>query len=282
MPLILISDMHICSQNPICRTDNMLQAQNEKLDFLIEYANQTKSNILSAGDQTDKPRDFLSLWILANKLKKLNKNLGFYCVLGQHDKFCRSDQPSTMKILNEFGYAKFLSKEPEEISGYNIYGCDFGDDPIEPETENNILVVHDSICTRELAIKNIELKDAEEYATKHNKYKYIVTGDIHRRFSLKTKCNTILNSGPMLRDDSSEYFLDYEPGFYFLDNDEIKMVKFPHKKDVISRLHIKEKNETSKIQLNVQKGENKDIVDLIKTGIEQSEFDKEQLNGIIW
>jgi len=280
MSLILLGDMHVTSQNPVCRTDNFLEAQNAKLDFLIEYANNTSSNILSAGDQTDRPRDFLSLWILANKLKKLNKNLGFYYVSGQHDRYSRSDQPSSMKILQEFGYVRKLSSEPTVIDEWNVFGCDFGDDPIDPKTENNILVAHDSICTHELSIKNVKIKDAEEYANKNKKYEYIIVSDIHRRFLVKTKYNTILNSGVMLRDDASDYYADYEPSFYFLENDNIKMVKFPSKPDVISRKHILVKSE-SKIDFNIAKTGNVDIIKIINDKIKKKE-NRDRLREIIF
>lgn len=277
MSLIFVSDLHVTSKNPICRTDNMLAAQNEKLDFLINFANENHADILSAGDQTDTPRDFLSLWILMNKLKNLKQN--FYCCLGQHDKYARTEQPSSVKILIEHGYFKRLYNNiPTPIQGYNIFGCDFGDDPVEPKTGNNILVVHDTITTREMAIKNVKIKDAEEYANKNNKYEYIVVGDVHRRFLVKTKYNTILNSGPVLRDEAGEYFLDFKPGFFFLDKSNIKLIEFPHKADVISRVHIKNKKETN-MEFNVQKGESKDIVELIKNDIELN-CDKEEKKAV--
>lgn len=282
MGLILISDMHVTSVNPQCRTDNMLKAQEEKLEFLIDYANKTDSCILSAGDQTDRPRDFLSLWVLSKYLKRLKTE--FYVVLGQHDKYHRSEQPSTMGVLLMLKQAQRLTSKPTKINGFNVYGCDFGDVPTKPEESNreNILVVHDMITTRDLAIKNMEIKDAEEYSLCNPDYRYIICGDIHRRFKLKVKGSYILNSGPMLRDEGSEYFQKYEPSFYFLDNQEIKMVKFPCNPDVVSRTHIKSKEEIQKVQFSVQKGENKDIVSLIKEGIQKSIFDKERLNEIIW
>jgi predicted MPP superfamily phosphohydrolase len=255
----------------------MILAQNEKLDFLINFANENRADILSAGDQTDTPRDFLSLWILMNKLKNLKQN--FYCCIGQHDKYARSEQPSSVKILIEHGYFRRLYNNiPTPIQGFNVFGCDFGEDPIEPKTDNNILVVHDTITTIEMAIKNVKIKDAEEYANKNKKYGYIIVGDVHRRFLLKTKNNTILNSGPVLRDDASEYFLDYEPGFYFLDKSKIELIKFPYKKDVISRVHIKNKKEAT-MNFNVQKGESKDIVELIKSDIELN-CDKEEKKAV--
>jgi len=279
MSLILLGDMHITSQNPVCRTDNFLEAQNEKLDFLINFANKNKADIISSGDTTDKPRDFLSLWILMNKLKNMKQN--FYCCLGQHDRFCRSDQPSTIGILIEHGYMKRLYRNiPTQIQEYNVFGCDFGEDPIIPETENNLLAIHASICTRELSMKNMAIKDAEEFAIENNKYDYIVTSDIHRRFIVKTKYNTILNSGVMLRDDASDYYADYEPSFYFLENDNIKMVKFPSKPDVISRKHISIKSE-SKIDFNIAKTGNVDIIKIINDKIKKKE-NRDRLREIIF
>jgi hypothetical protein len=84
----------------------------------------------------------------------------------------------------------------------------------------------------------------------------------------------------MLRDDASDYYADYEPSFYFLENDNIKMIKFPSKPDVISRKHISVRSE-SKIDFNIAKGENTDIIKIINDKIKKKD-NRERLRKIIF
>lgn len=234
--IIFLSDMHIVGDNPICRTDNLVQEQISKLDFIVNFANENDAIILSSGDQTDTPRNFISLYILSEGLKNLKTE--FLCCFGQHDKYMRTNNPNSISLIIKLGLAKKLSSEPYQINGINIYGCDFGEDPIEPKTKNNILVVHDSITTKELAIKHVDFKDAIEYLQVNSKYDIIICGDIHRRFKVQDSNRIIVNSGPMVRKDASEYFINYSPGFYFLNEGKMRFVKIPHNKDCISRDHI--------------------------------------------
>lgn len=268
--IIFISDMHILGDNPICRMDNLVQEQIKKLDFLIDFANKHNAIILSSGDQTDTPRNFISFYTLSDSLKKLNNEF-LYC-LGQHDKYMRSNNPNSISLIEKLGLAKRLDSNPYVINDINIYGCDFGDIPIEPMTKNNILVVHDSITTKELAIKHVDFKEAIDYLKINKKYDIILCGDIHRRFKVEEGNRVIINSGPMLRKEASTYFMDYSPGFYFLRNGKMKFIKIPHNKNAMSRDHIKLKEDKEKNILNFSIGSNNsDIDSLILERIKKEE-----------
>lgn len=279
--IIFISDMHIVGDNPICRLDNLVETQKKKLKFIINFANKNNAIILSAGDQTDTPRNFISFYILSNALKKLKTE--FHCCLGQHDKYMRTDNPNSIHLITKLKLANRLNSVPYEINGINIYGCDFGDQVPDPKTKNNILVVHESITTRELAIKHVDFIEAKEFLLKNSRYDMILCGDIHRRFKLEIDNRIILNSGPILRKEASEYFMDYKPSFYFLHNGKIDLIEIPHKEYSISRDHIELKEKRDKIMLNfdINKDKNQDIENIILSKINE-DVDSEELKQIIF
>lgn len=279
--IIFISDMHILGENPICRTDNLVEEQDNKLEFIINFANENKAIILNSGDQTDTPRNFISFYKLSSHLKNLKEKM--YCCLGQHDKYMRTKNESSTNLLIKLDQMTKLSKDPIKIENFFLYGCDFEDEVPEPTTNNNILVIHDSITTKELAIKNVEFKEAEEFLEKHKKYDIIICGDIHRRFFIEKNKRVIMNSGPILRKDASNYFLDYAPSFFFYNKDkgDISLIEIPHKKNVISRTHLelKEKRERNII---FDIGESKKNIDKLILNKIKKEKSWKELKKIIF
>lgn len=258
----------------------MIEEQKKKMDFIFDFANKNNAIVLSAGDQTDTPRDFLSFSYLFEAIGNLNTE--FYCCLGQHDKYMRTKNPSSINLMIKLGVVNHLSKEPININEWNVYGCDFGDEVPEPETENNILVIHESITTKELAIKHVDFIDAKEFLIQSSKYDIILCGDIHRRFILEKDGRYILNSGPILRDEASQYFIDYVPGFYFLKNGKIDFIEIPYNKDVISRGHIelKENRDSNILDFDI-KTETRNIDKIILSKIKEDK-DSKELRSIIY
>lgn len=278
--IIFISDMHILGDNPVCRTDNLVQEQDKKMDFIVDFANKNNAIILSAGDQTDTPRNFISFYKLSSALKRLKTD--FLFCSGQHDKYMRTNNPNSIFLIEKLKLAKRLNENPYTINGINIYGCDFGDMPTDPKTKNNILVVHDSITTKELAIKHVDFKEAKEYLYENEKYDIILCGDIHRRFKLEIDGRVIMNSGPLLRKEASMYFMDYSPGFYFLSNGKMEFIEIPHNKDAMSRGHIKIKEERDQNIVNFDiMATNSDIDSIILEKLKLEE-DEEELKNIIF
>ena len=279
--IIFISDMHILGENPICRTDNLVEEQDNKLEFIVSFANEKKAIILNSGDQTDTPRNFISFYKLSSHLKNLEEKM--YCCLGQHDKYMRTKNESSTNLLIKLDQMTKLSENPIKVENFYLYGCDFEEEVPKPNTKNNILVIHDSITTKELVIKNVEFKEAEDFLLKHKEYDIIICGDIHRRFFLEINGRVIMNSGPILRKDASNYFLDYKPSFFFYDKTKkkISLIEIPHKKNVISRTHLELKEKREK-NINFDIGENTKNIDKLILDKLKKEKLKKELEKIIF
>lgn len=252
MNLILISDIHATSKNPIGRKDNILQAFEQKLTFILEYAKKYNATILQAGDFFDRPRDWHILYLTSHLLKKYN--IPIYTIYGQHDLYMRTDPdttPTTMGFLNKFGMVNILNGNPTILNRINIYGCSW-DSPIPKPTpgHKNILVIHAPITTKELFPKH-DFTAVSHFISKNKGWDLILAGDIHAKTVYKSKSTILVNTGPMLRLASTKYNFKHKPCFFLYNtrSHKIKEIIIPHEdaKLVLSRSHIIKKQAEPKM-----------------------------------
>ena len=50
MKLLLLSDIHLLWHNPVCRLDNLVEEQFNKLWFVLDYAEKNNLTICQSGD----------------------------------------------------------------------------------------------------------------------------------------------------------------------------------------------------------------------------------------
>lgn len=256
MRLILLSDLHLTCSNPIARLDNIEETWKKKLEFIFNYAMQNRMAILVAGDFFDKPRDWKTLSEVLKIFSKYDPEI--LSVWGQHDMYLYSKDKSTtsLGILIECGKVEELKKYwagTEDYLGYermiHVYGASWGQEipvPDDPK-DYNILVIHKDISDSPL-FPGHAYTNAEMFLMEHTEYKVIVCGDIHRRFLFKSMDRYIINPGPLLRMEATEYNMSYVPGFLILDTEKniLEIAPIPHEpsKVVLSRKHIENKKET--------------------------------------
>ena len=84
MKLLFLSDLHIRATAPINRKDNYVEAQFNKLEQLIAYANEIQAPILCAGDLLDSWKT--PGWLLNRLIRALTPlEVPFYVIPGNHD-----------------------------------------------------------------------------------------------------------------------------------------------------------------------------------------------------
>jgi DNA repair exonuclease SbcCD nuclease subunit len=252
MKLLLLSDGHLLWDKPQGRIDDVRETQFDKWRFILQTAALENAIILQAGDFFNRPRS----WYLLPEVMYLLKEykVPIYCVFGQHDTYMYSEKTrraTSLGILEAADMVNILSDKPfytaEQLSAA-IYGCSYGQEipKIEPPFREffTVLVIHAPIAEHaEWPGQNY--MDAETFATSHPEYDLILCGDIHRRFCIKWDrgAKWIVNTGPLIRKESTVYNFTHKPGFYIFDttkNEDPKWVEIPHRpaEEVLSRAHL--------------------------------------------
>lgn len=255
MKIINLSDIHLSTEKPTGRIDDWESAQWRKMMWVWQFASNHGAIILQSGDFCDRPRNWAILVELLSFLRTWK--VPVYMVRGQHDMYFHSpDASAIIQVLNRLDLVNLVEANPGMIypltgvSGFSITGVRWGESekvgPPISKQKINILVIHAPIAEAPVFERH-DYIDARSFAEKHKEYDLILCGDIHRHFCIKTKWNTILNTGPMIRREATEYNFRHEPCFYLYDTDTRELTRhvIPHEPagKVLSRQHIDDQQE---------------------------------------
>jgi DNA repair exonuclease SbcCD nuclease subunit len=285
---ILLSDIHLMDRNPVCRTDNLVKEQFQKLSYVFDYANKNGMIILQAGDLFDRPRS----WELLHKfiLLAMEYDYEFKTIFGQHDMIFRDKETSNcMNILRNAGYLNVLSNTPSFIKdNVAVYGCSYGEEIPKPDIKGtkNILVIHKEIGKEASTIGDLEISSASIFLRTHPEFDLILCGDIHEKFFYELKGRYILNTGMMLRKDVTQ--IDHKPCFAVLDLNTWKITweNIPCEDNVISREHIDVKQERTELMNDFVQGlnsieiEGADFKDNLNKYLEKNKIEKDVISII--
>jgi len=230
---LLASDFHLRESIPICRTDNVWDAQWRKVDFVNELQREYDCPVLHAGDLFDhwKPSPYL----LREAMIHLPKQ--FYTVYGQHDLPNHSldlKNKSGISVLEEAGVLNVLK------------GFHWGMKPGDKEDlvfgikikNRTIAVWHDFTYVGREPFPGAKGK-AHAKLEKYKQFDLIVTGDNHQSFTLRgVNGNLLVNPGSLMRQDADQ--IDFQPKVYlwYAEDNTVEAVEIPIEKDVVTRGHI--------------------------------------------
>ena len=252
MKFLCISDMHLSSENPGARLDNLVEVQFSKLKFVLKLAQEEGAVILQAGDMFHKPRSWMLLPSVIDLLRKYNTPI--YGVFGQHDTYFYSTETrdrTNLGILVKVGLVIPLAVDnPTMVQGVALYGANFGQnlDDIKrsSKTAYSIGVIHSTISDVALW-PGREFSAADKFLKDHPGYDFILVGDIHRQFEVAEGKRRLINTGPMLRREATEYNFQHKPSVYIFNTTDNtrEWVEIPHAKaeSVLSRDHIERQEE---------------------------------------
>ncbi len=249
MLFVLLSDIHSTSKTPIARKDDVEKTFRKKFRFILKYAKKRKAVILQAGDFFHRPRDWRLLALVLDLLREYN--IKVYTIYGQHDMYMYSDveeSPTSLNILDRAGYVTVLGRKPVRVDNVNIYGVSYGDKIPKPKGDNNILVIHAPISKKEL-FPDHDFTSPKYFMRKHPGYKLILAGDIHRQFTEIRRQQTLVNTGPLIRYDGSEYNFKHKPSAFAWNSRTLALEKLqiPHApaSKVLTRGHIEKATDIS-------------------------------------
>jgi predicted phosphodiesterase len=236
---ILTADIHLRSDNPICRLDNYAEeAQWEKLKFISKIQKRYDCPVLHAGDLFNhwKPSPELLSKTIENIPNK------FWTVYGNHDL-----PQHSMELANKCGV--YTLQKAEKVTILNIGHWNYTPKPeeyswqgqITDEIERKILVWHKTVYQeKEDWMDSTSAMSAKRVLKKYPQYDLIVTGDNHQSFVEQYKGRLLVNVGSMTRSTASQ--IEYQPRIFlwYAETNTVKSMKIPIKADVISREHLEE------------------------------------------
>lgn len=248
---IEISDLHLVHKNPVCRIDNLVEVQWDKIGYIYEHAKNNDADVIISGDIHSISNNYSVLNLFSAFLYKY-KNLGVntFVVYGQHDLKYRNKEDTNLQIMINSGLINLIPNSGLAYSNngifFKIYGAGWmeGIPKIEDPNIMNILVIH-------APISPVSLFNAQNYINAKsfidsNGFDIVLCGDVHRTFIEESNGKVCLNSGPILRREAEEYSFIHKPGFWFINlkTIDIEFREIPAKtaEEALTREHINKLN----------------------------------------
>lgn len=249
---IICSDLHLTEQIPICRIDDYVSAQMNKLDEISAMQQRYNCPVLCAGDIFDhwKP----SPWLISFALKYLPDEL--IAIPGQHDL-----PQHNLELIEKSGFWALSNALKLEWGGtyhpyllihenFDIYTVPFGSMPPKPKKEynpnkefKNILMLHQLTWQKEPWPGADPKGNALKLLKQNPDFDLIITGDNHQAFTEEYNGKLLVNPGSMLRKTANQ--IDFKPRVYLWNAESNTVVPeyLPIDADVVTREHLEIKEE---------------------------------------
>jgi DNA repair exonuclease SbcCD nuclease subunit len=241
---IYTADWHLRETQPVCRTDNFVEeTQWNKVDFISDLQAEYGCPVYHTGDLFDywKPSPAL----LSKTIEHLPKQ--FYTVYGNHDLPQHNLELAYKSGLYTLEKSQSLNSlnYNMHINGLTIDGCSWNQYPIDCEKRANIQILVWHILTYQGKEPYPGCSDpkAAKLLRKYPQYNLIVTGDNHTPFVEEYEGRLLVNPGSIFRMDADQ--INHKPRVYlwYADTNTVKPIYLPIENNVISRDHIKIKEQ---------------------------------------
>ena len=239
---ILCSDFHLREDQPTCRTDNFVEAQWKKVDFVKDLQKKYDCPVFHSGDLFEywKPSPNL----LSETIKHLPWR--FHTIYGNHDL-----PQHSMDLAYKSGvYTLWIAGELILLNG-----CHWGQTPdknswtwIFPridggEDTKGILAWHVMTYQGKKPWPGCVDPMAAKLLRKYPQYDLILTGHNHQSFTEEFEGRLLVNPGSLTRHKVDQ--IDHRPCVYlwYAKTNTVEPVYLPIEQGVISREHIEHSQE---------------------------------------
>lgn len=231
---ILMSDVHLREDQPVCRTDDFQAAMWRKIDFISVLQWKHKCPVLCGGDLFNhwKPSPEL--------LTKAYQHLPdqFYSIYGQHDL-----PQHSLELQHKSGLYNLIQNEKVKL----LRECSWGQIP-NPKVNKmrfdgrDILVWHIYNYAGKTWPGNTSPK-AGKLLRQYPQYDLILTGDNHKPFVEEHEGRLLVNPGSLMRSTADQ--ADFKPRVYlwYAEDNTVEAVYLPIEEGVINRDHIEIKEQ---------------------------------------
>lgn len=223
---ILTSDWHLREDVPVCRTDDFIKAQWEKVQYIKKLQEKYSCVIIHAGDLFHhwKPSPAL----LTETMRNLPKD--FHTVYGNHDLPQHNLELADKSGVTTLAEAGFLTLLP---------GGHWKTQPavlVYPVSELKLAVTHTMTWFKELPFPGCTSPDAYRLLRKYPDIDLIVTGDNHQSFAVKKDNQWLVNPGSLTRQTANQ--INHAPAVYLWDGEDVFPEYLPAAPEVVSREHL--------------------------------------------
>jgi predicted phosphodiesterase len=247
---LVFSDPHIYGRNPICRKDNLVELQFEKLNEVKDIANRYKVPVICLGDVTESPHiSHAMVSVIAQILNQIDKK--FFTLIGQHDLWYYDLSSFDSTALGALVNASQNIHRIEMFNNIYNFNINYAHwNQIPQIREGNIFLTHKPVVPREFVKKYMWLSQN----VNNNKfyiledlpktYNLIMCGDWHLRYIYRNNKTLLINPGALTRRKANEDSLNTFPSvilisFEFPFNHKILALQIAkNPEEVISSDHL--------------------------------------------
>jgi len=246
---ILTADWHLRDDQPVCRTDDFLNTQFEKVKYVSRLQQTYNCPVLHAGDLFHhwKPSPFL----LTKTIQCLPDH--FYTVYGNHDL-----PQHNMELSSKSGIAVLEAARVLHVLRSGHWG--------DEKPKSNYKIIRPGMSDREILVwhvftwsvsspfPGVTTPDALKLLMRNKEFDLILTGDNHQPFVTRLDGRLLVNPGSLMRQSADQQ--DYKPAVWLYDAQANTAVPhyIPIEQGVVSREHITDKEERdSRIQAFISK-----------------------------
>jgi len=229
MKILITGDFHIRHTTPKNRIDDFIAAQDRKLNWILEAAEENKCEYIL------QPGDFYNSWKIPHHLERyvISKLKDYYkvkiiTIFGQHDlRYHSSDKKNTPLSVLEAAKVVAIVKNDEPIVNvsFTLYGVSWKEEIpiIKDKNALNILLMHELITEegKGWEKKKIKVHSLFEKTT----FDLMVTGDNHKSFAYSDGKRHLINCGSLIRSNIDQN--EHEPYIYIYDTDTNKVKGMP-------------------------------------------------------
>jgi DNA repair exonuclease SbcCD nuclease subunit len=256
--MILASDIHIQSGQPVSRSDDYQDSQFITLDFLFRAMAEDDGIGIIGGDFFDVPRPPIALMRMVVELIFKYK-IKLYVVPGQHDmpfhsmKYINSSGLGMLEVSN----ALTILNGPHEAECGFLWGIPYGADALTQLQLDHIEKSSHANRPHVLVWHTMVLKDQDPLypgqeaplagkllRTTNHAFDLILTGDNHQQFVISAENEYhLVNPGSMMRMTAAQ--VDHQPAIYSWKPGivPIRIPLPPEASGVLDRTHIDTKKE---------------------------------------
>ncbi|KKN18264.1 hypothetical protein LCGC14_0957530 [marine sediment metagenome] len=249
--LILTADWHIRGDAPVCRTDDYLSAQLNKIQQITHLSRKHDCAIVIAGDIGHRP--FWSNKLLNTIISNLRTcNSPILVIPGQHDlpghnlnRIWDTGLGVLIKSGTIYNLDTTLSTNVT-CSDINIHTFPYGESITPPTDKTGKRVI---AITHQMVVKDVPLWPGQKplkargLLRKFSEYDLIVSGDNHQTFVEEYKGRLLVNPGSLMRSAVDQW--EHRPSvfLYYAESNAVEQVflKIHPAEQVMSRAHVKNK-----------------------------------------
>jgi DNA repair exonuclease SbcCD nuclease subunit len=246
---IFFTDCHFRAEAPVHRTDDIFQSQLNKMESILQLANELDAYLICGGDLFDKPSppDFVGTRV-ASLFAKYGVDI--YYILGNHDLTGGNVETYDYGVIGMFEHYKwfhFLNKGIVNFKDCLLMGTDFNKStecanyiPLNKDLDDKrvcMAVVHEMITDDPSVVINLKNRTInwQEVSTD---FDIVLCGHFHPGIGIKENAmkTLFINPGAMTRLSANEVNRKVKVAYIEIKDKEIKtkLLSIPFEKNVFN------------------------------------------------